>query len=77
MTENTHRWSYSYDPNGNMDKLVFGKTEHVFEYDGADRLVRYNTAALVYDPQGRMLRNHKQWEFRSVLQKPRIFRFFH
>ena len=42
VRENNHVWKYKYDGNGNMKKLVFGTTEHVFDYDSWDQLVRYN-----------------------------------
>ena len=61
--ENTHLWKYEYDPNGNMKKLIFGKTEHKFDYDSWDQLVRYNQAVLSYDSQGRMVKNHKEFNF--------------
>ena len=63
VRENNHVWKYEYDANGNMKKLIFGKTEHVFDYDSWDQLVRYNTAVLAYDAQGRMVKNHKEWNF--------------
>ncbi len=65
VQENSLVWRYSYDPNGNLVKLVFGKNEHSFTYNEADQLVSYNQAAkAAYDGHGRMIRTHKQFQLR-------------
>jgi len=64
VQENTFLWKYEYDRNGNMKNLVFGKTVHAFEYNAWDQLVRYNTAELSYDGKGKLVKNHKQFQFK-------------
>ena len=66
VQENSLVWRYSYDPNGNLVKLVFGKNEHSFTYNEADQLVSYNNqvARATYDSHGRMVRTTKQFQLR-------------
>ena len=63
VRENNHIWKYEYDANGNMNKLIFGKNVHKFEYNEADQLVGYNKARLVYDSLGRIVTHYKKTQF--------------
>ena len=73
VRENSHVWKYDYDSNGNMIKLLFGKSDHLFSYDDWDQLIQYNQAVLAYDSLGRVVRNYKQQHFsygsNSLLKK--------
>jgi YD repeat-containing protein len=67
VQENSLVWRYSYDANGNLIKLVFGKNEHNFAYNEADQLVSYSNnqaARVTYDSHGRMVQTHKQFQMR-------------